>query len=141
MHAWRKRVKDLRYAAEVLDVARARGAGRARHPKQAKGGAAGSAAGRLRTLARRADALGELLGEEHDLAVLAERSAGRRSAGGRHCASRRAHKAPPQARSRDDAANCAAAPGARAQSSTPRAPGLVRRVRRAPGRRRRLSRR
>jgi CHAD domain-containing protein len=44
-HQWRKRVKDLRYAAEILD---------------------------LRPLARRADKLGELLGEEHDLALLAE---------------------------------------------------------------------
>jgi CHAD domain-containing protein len=43
-HAWRKRVKDLRYAAEIL--------------------------GRRR-LARRADRLAELLGEEHDLVVLA----------------------------------------------------------------------
>jgi len=43
-HEWRKRVKDLRYAAEILD---------------------------LRPLARRADKLGELLGEEHDLVVLA----------------------------------------------------------------------
>jgi CHAD domain-containing protein len=43
-HAWRKRVKDLRYAAEIL--------------------------GR-RPLAHRADKLAELLGEEHDLAVLA----------------------------------------------------------------------
>ncbi len=46
MHEWRKRVKDLRYAAELL--------------------------GR-RPLARRADELGELLGEDHDLALLAER--------------------------------------------------------------------
>jgi len=44
MHAWRKRVKDLRYAAEILH---------------------------LRPLARRADRLGEVLGEEHDLVVLA----------------------------------------------------------------------
>jgi CHAD domain-containing protein len=44
-HQWRKRVKDLRYAAEILG---------------------------LRPLARRADTLGELLGEEHDLALLAE---------------------------------------------------------------------
>jgi CHAD domain-containing protein len=49
MHQWRKRVKDLRYAAEMLD----RG-----DP--------------LRRLARRADRLGELLGEDHDLAMLAE---------------------------------------------------------------------
>ena len=45
MHEWRKRVKDLRYAAEMLN---------------------------LRKLAARADELGELIGEEHDLAVLAE---------------------------------------------------------------------
>jgi CHAD domain-containing protein len=44
LHQWRKRVKDLRYTAEMLG---------------------------LRPLARRADALGELLGEEHDLALLA----------------------------------------------------------------------
>ncbi|MGH2902868.1 MAG: CHAD domain-containing protein [Solirubrobacteraceae bacterium] len=43
-HAWRKRVKDLRYAAEILGA---------------------------RSLARRADRLAELLGEEHDLVVLA----------------------------------------------------------------------
>ncbi len=59
MHEWRKRVKDLRYAAEMLDR---RGGDRVRD---------GDA--RLRKLARRADELGELLGEEHDLAVLAER--------------------------------------------------------------------
>jgi CHAD domain-containing protein len=45
MHRWRKRVKDLRYAAEALDQP---------------------------DLARRADSLGETLGEDHDLAVLAE---------------------------------------------------------------------
>jgi CHAD domain-containing protein len=44
LHEWRKRVKDLRYAAEILN---------------------------LRPLAHRADTLGELLGEEHDLALLA----------------------------------------------------------------------
>lgn len=44
LHEWRKRVKDLRYAAELLG---------------------------LRPLARRADTLGELLGEDHDLALLA----------------------------------------------------------------------
>jgi CHAD domain-containing protein len=46
LHEWRKRVKDLRYAAEMLD-----------RP----------------SLARRADSLGETLGEDHDLAVLAQR--------------------------------------------------------------------
>jgi CHAD domain-containing protein len=50
MHAWRKRVKDLRYAAETLD----------------RGGAK-----RVRRLARRAARVGEMLGEEHDLALLA----------------------------------------------------------------------
>jgi CHAD domain-containing protein len=46
LHEWRKRVKDLRYAAEMLGVQK---------------------------LAKRADELGELLGEEHDLAALAQR--------------------------------------------------------------------
>jgi CHAD domain-containing protein len=54
LHEWRKRVKDLRYAAEMLDR---QGSGRDRA---------------IRRLARRADRLGETLGEEHDLAVLAE---------------------------------------------------------------------
>jgi CHAD domain-containing protein len=53
MHQWRKRVKDLRYAIEMLDR---RGSQR-----------------RLRELSRRADELGELLGEDHDLAVFAQR--------------------------------------------------------------------
>jgi hypothetical protein len=53
MHQWRKRVKDLRYATEMLD---------ARGSQQ-----------RLRELSRRADELGELLGEDHDLAVFAQR--------------------------------------------------------------------
>jgi CHAD domain-containing protein len=43
-HAWRKRVKDLRYCAEILGQ---------------------------QPLAHRADKLGEILGEEHDLVVLA----------------------------------------------------------------------
>lgn len=46
LHEWRKRVKDLRYVAEMLGA---------------------------RKVAKRADELGELLGEEHDLAVLAQR--------------------------------------------------------------------
>jgi CHAD domain-containing protein len=44
LHEWRKAVKDLRYAAEMLG---------------------------LRPLAHRADTLGEILGEDHDLALLA----------------------------------------------------------------------
>jgi CHAD domain-containing protein len=43
LHDWRKRVKDLRYAAEMLE---------------------------LRKLAKRADRLGETIGEEHDLWLL-----------------------------------------------------------------------
>jgi CHAD domain-containing protein len=54
LHQWRKRAKDLRYAAEMLD---------GRDKQQRK---------RLRRIARRADHLGETLGEEHDLALLAE---------------------------------------------------------------------
>jgi CHAD domain-containing protein len=68
MHQWRRRVKDLRYAAEMLERQAAlqpafppRPTGKhARRPKR----------GRLRRVARRADSLGELLGEDHDLAVL-----------------------------------------------------------------------
>jgi CHAD domain-containing protein len=54
LHAWRKRVKELRYATEALD----RG-GKPFKP--------------VRRVARRADRLGEALGEEHDLALLAAR--------------------------------------------------------------------
>ena len=76
MHEWRKRVKDLRYATEML---RRR---EASHPP-ALPGRAGRAERRrrkqarrqsklLRSLAKSADQLGEQLGAEHDLAVLAE---------------------------------------------------------------------
>jgi CHAD domain-containing protein len=78
MHEWRKRVKDLRYAAEMLNRAeapegerkrqRAKGGRKARRLAQAQRRAAF-----IGKLAKRADDLGELLGEEHDLAVLAER--------------------------------------------------------------------
>ncbi len=83
LHRWRKEVKDLRYVLEVLDVHRSpstpaslgalsRGRPRAGAPaSQAR--PAGQRARRLAKLARRADALGELLGQEHDLALLAER--------------------------------------------------------------------
>jgi CHAD domain-containing protein len=56
MHAWRKRVKALRYAAETVDRR-----GKSRETKSGR---------RLHRTARRADRLGELLGEEHDLALL-----------------------------------------------------------------------
>jgi CHAD domain-containing protein len=51
LHAWRKRVKDLRYGSELLGDADAK---------------------RLRQVRRRARTLSELLGDDHDLAVLAE---------------------------------------------------------------------
>jgi CHAD domain-containing protein len=54
LHQWRKRAKDLRYVMEMLH---------GEDKKQRK---------RLRRIARRADRLGETLGEEHDLALLAE---------------------------------------------------------------------
>lgn len=57
MHQLRKRVKDLRYAAEVM---------------QRSGARETTGARRIARIARRADRLGEVLGEEHDLAVLGE---------------------------------------------------------------------
>ena len=72
MHRWRKRVKDLRYAAQMLQLEPdtrpssipKRGRDRRRR-REARRDAAW-----LRRLERQADALGELLGEEHDLAVM-----------------------------------------------------------------------
>jgi CHAD domain-containing protein len=64
LHAWRKRVKELRYAAETLD----RG-----------GKGAGGSSKYVRRVARRADQLGEMLGEEHDLALLEARVRDKRS--------------------------------------------------------------
>jgi hypothetical protein len=75
MHEWRKRVKDLRYVAEMLDRRDPSGA-RAQHGGRRRGAAGRRKlreAARLRRLARRADELGEVLGEDHDLAVFAER--------------------------------------------------------------------
>jgi CHAD domain-containing protein len=68
MHQWRKRVKDLRYGAEVLQrdappVRAGRSSSRAAATARAE-------AKWLRRLGKRADALSEVLGEEHDLAVL-----------------------------------------------------------------------
>ncbi len=84
MHQWRKRVKDLRYAAEALQRATPRHrplratsrSGDARTRKEARW---------LRRLAVQADDLGELLGEEHDLAVLGDWIAarGKRAGAGR----------------------------------------------------------
>ena len=57
LHAWRKHVKELRYVAETLD----------------RGGRGGGSSTYTRRVARRADRLGEVLGEEHDLALLETR--------------------------------------------------------------------
>jgi CHAD domain-containing protein len=73
LHRWRKRVKDLRYAAEALQWREAerdepvKAKGRRARRRRAR---ASKQAAWLRRLARRADDLGELLGQEHDLAVL-----------------------------------------------------------------------
>jgi hypothetical protein len=75
MHEWRKRVKDLRHAAEVLDRSDPRGE-RARHGRHRRGRKRRKEARRIHRLARQADALGEMLGEDHDLAVFAERVRG-----------------------------------------------------------------
>lgn len=76
-HRWRKHVKDLRYALEALTVAqpaREDAAGPwTRRPSKRERRAHGRerrAHGRLVKLARRADRLGETLGEEHDLVLL-----------------------------------------------------------------------
>jgi CHAD domain-containing protein len=79
MHRWRKRVKDLRYAAEALSrcepergLAASASAGlRKGSRKQARRKQARRKQARdLRRLARRADRLAERLGQEHDLVVL-----------------------------------------------------------------------
>jgi CHAD domain-containing protein len=79
MHEWRKRVKDLRYAAEMLDRSDTEGDAKAAKPRLK-----GSGRKFAKRVGKRADELGELLGEEHDLAVLgarirAEAKAGRAS--------------------------------------------------------------
>ncbi len=80
MHLWRKRVKDLRYAVELLDRREPRrGAlnGRADRYRHKRGRGARGARGELiRRVAREADELAEILGEEHDLAMLAIRIRG-----------------------------------------------------------------
>jgi CHAD domain-containing protein len=87
MHEWRKRVKDLRYAAEMLDrvdpdgvagSGRRRGKGGKRRGKRDRGR---GRAGYLHRVARRADELGELLGDEHDLVLLAARVHAERGSG------------------------------------------------------------
>jgi hypothetical protein len=80
LHKWRKHVKDLRYGAEVLGVreparAGSESAGK-RRPEQSRRKVEQRTVKRSRRIAkiaRRADRLGEMLGEEHDLMLLAER--------------------------------------------------------------------
>jgi CHAD domain len=84
MHEWRKRVKDLRHAAEALDRSGAHdrgyaGRGRLSGPRRNQAAAVSKPApgqrdpAYIHRLAGRADQLGELLGEEHDLVLLAKR--------------------------------------------------------------------
>jgi CHAD domain-containing protein len=68
MHQWRKRVKDLRYAAETLRRAEPAPGPLSRLPGKRRKRISAEARW-VRRLAGRADELGELLGEEHDLAV------------------------------------------------------------------------
>lgn len=72
MHRWRKRVKDLRYVAQMLSLQQGQDA--AARPKRGRArrewARAHKDAAWLRRVERRADRLGELLGDEHDLAVL-----------------------------------------------------------------------
>ena len=71
MHEWRKRVKDLRYVVEILEP---RDLGSVRKRDRRSGRAPDrEAQGEIRGKARRADELGELLGEDHDLWLLAQR--------------------------------------------------------------------
>jgi CHAD domain len=75
MHRWRKRVKELRYTAEMLDRAgpdRRLPGGLSQPDGLARNGQ-GADARHITELAKRADKLGELLGEDHDLAMLAGR--------------------------------------------------------------------
>lgn len=80
MHRWRKRVKDLRYAAEAISRSDpGKGASAtiveatvAIVPTRKRAGTRRRKSAITR-LARRADQLGEALGEEHDLFLLGER--------------------------------------------------------------------
>ena len=79
LHEWRKRVKDLRYAAEMLQRKqeppgkRLRDRAGAETDKRERKRARKSRRQFIAQAARRADDLGELLGQEHDLMVLAQR--------------------------------------------------------------------
>ena len=79
MHRWRKSVKDLRYAAEALRRCEPQElAPETRIPVSLRPSSRKRSRQRRRwdylgRIARRADSLAERLGEEHDLAMLAER--------------------------------------------------------------------
>ncbi|HMH48545.1 MAG TPA: CHAD domain-containing protein, partial [Solirubrobacteraceae bacterium] len=94
LHEWRKRVKDLRYAAEMLDLrVPSERSGAGRHGPRRRGRGGRPAEARLvRRLARRADKLAEMLGEEHDLALLTERIRAKGARGGHGRLSRRNRK-------------------------------------------------
>jgi CHAD domain-containing protein len=74
LHEWRKRVKDLRYAAEMLEREAPKN-GRERKRVRRRRRALERQQQPIHTIAARADELGEVLGQEHDLAVLAARIA------------------------------------------------------------------
>jgi hypothetical protein len=76
LHKWRKHVKDLRYGAEVLDVREQPKTGAepsSGRRRRRRSGRTVKRSKRIAKVARRADRLGEMLGEEHDLMLLAER--------------------------------------------------------------------
>jgi CHAD domain-containing protein len=79
LHDWRKSVKDLRYAAEMLQRKqepagkRLRDRVGAKPDKRERKRAKKAKTKFIAQAARRADDLGELLGQEHDLMVLAQR--------------------------------------------------------------------
>jgi CHAD domain-containing protein len=89
-HEWRKRVKDLRYEAEIIDRSRAPGFSPVPVPRPRRQRRASERDDYIRRVARRADELGELLGEEHDLGVLAARLRG--EGGGAHAETPLGHR-------------------------------------------------
>jgi len=88
MHEWRKRVKDLRYLAEMLQQREPALAGAlpsaVSKPARKRRDRARASSKLLRDVARRADTLGEVLGEDHDLAMLAQVARRKRERHGRH---------------------------------------------------------
>jgi CHAD domain-containing protein len=122
MHEWRKRVKDLRYAAEALQREGAPVGARPGVSGHGRRSGPGAHARRLRRLARRADDLGELLGEDHDLSVLADLLRAPRRASGRPRLGSGTRRALLRAieRRRREVALRALAKGRRLYSSSPR---------------------